>query len=83
MLRPLLVRVLLRPRQHPVKRIKYLIVAGLERACAAVDLIPWVWEGHWYRHGLLGCYPLRLADRSSRLEDKWKTGYWKIQDVST
>jgi uncharacterized ParB-like nuclease family protein len=61
-----------------VRPLKWLLVASLERLCTLIDLIPWRLEGYWYRHACLGCHPLRLADRSSKLEDRWKTGYWKI-----
>ena len=59
---------------------RYLVVMGLERLCTVIDQIPWIWEGTWYWRGLLGCYPLRLANWSARLEDRWGTGYWRIQD---
>ena len=60
--------------------VQRVIVANLERLCALLDNIPFVWREsdgwHFYRHGCLGCYPLRLAQRSADLDDRWGTGVW-------
>jgi hypothetical protein len=48
-----------------MKRIRWLIVAGLERACSVLD-----------HFRCLGC-TLGLASLSARLEDRWRTGWWE------
>ena len=60
-----------------MKKIKFLIVGGLELLCGFVDRIPRYHKGKWYRHGSFGCYPFRLALLSSKLEDRWATGWWR------
>lgn len=56
------------------------IVDGLERLCTVLDHVPRVYRdaGRWHFtiHGCWGCYPLRLADASARLDERWKTGHW-------
>lgn len=49
--------------------IRYRIVWGLERLCTLLDRIPGPWQS--------GCCPHRLAYLSSRLDERWHTGYWE------
>lgn len=69
-----------------MRGIKYAVVWALEHTCGWLDKLPRIEhnddndEGRkrWraYRHGCYGCYPLRLATLSGRLDDRWETGYW-------
>lgn len=56
------------------------IVRSLEWLCGALDQIPFVWhdDDGWrlYRHGLLGCHPLGLANRAANLDERWGTDAW-------
>ena len=49
--------------------IKRAIVRGLEALCTWLDNLP-IGRQCW------GCYPLRLAERSCKLDERWKTGVW-------
>ena len=49
--------------------VKRCIVIGLEALCTRWDNLP-IGRQCW------GCYPLRLAERSSQLDERWKTGVW-------
>lgn len=65
-------------------RTKRAIVVGLELACGLIDDIPGIWvsEGRirFVRHAQYGCWPLRLAQRSADLDDRWGTKAWSRQD---
>lgn len=61
---------------------QYYIVTGLARLCDLIDNIPayrrrpdpekgW----HWTR-SQWGCWPLRLATTSDKLDQRWKTRVW-------
>lgn len=63
-----------------MKPLKYFAVMFLEKLCGLVDTVPWVWEGQWYWRGQLGCWPFRLADKSLRLDQRWRTGYWEPEE---
>jgi hypothetical protein len=57
---------------------KWLIVWSLEALCGLLDKIPYrdPEDGKWYR-GAWGCYRFSLAERSARLDERWKTGVWR------
>lgn len=67
-------------QQAHTPRVKRAIVISLERLCGTLDNIPMIWHDHdgwrFYRHGLLGCYPLCLAQHSAALDDRWDTRVW-------
>lgn len=54
--------------------IKYGIVFVILALCTVFDHIPRYEQRRWWRYGDWGCYPLKLAARASRLEDRWHTG---------
>ena len=63
-----------------MRRLRWLIVAGLERLCALLDDLPAYCKfdnkRRWTGHGCWGCL-LGLAKRSADLEERWHTGVWK------
>jgi hypothetical protein len=64
------------------KRIQTNIVLGLESLCNVLDNVPAVWPNDgklkFYRQGLWGCWPLRLAHKAFLLEQRWGLeGIWK------
>lgn len=57
--------------------LKRSVVIGLEWLCGLLDRIPVYSEGRWYWDGgAVGCYWLRLAERSAALDERWGTGVW-------
>jgi hypothetical protein len=59
---------------------QYRVVAGLENLCGRLDRIPilqrdergkWIWVSSCW-----GCWPLRLATLSDKLDQRWKTRVW-------
>lgn len=60
--------------------MKRAIVVGLVRLCGCFDQIPFPervdGKVRFYR-GSLGCYRLRLAEKSLKLDDHWGTGVWE------
>lgn len=67
-------------KEHVVWLAQYNLVAGLEALCGWIDKIPvlqrddagkWQWVSSCW-----GCYPLRLATLSNKLDVRWNTGAW-------
>lgn len=60
--------------------VRKLIVLTLEWLCGVLDNVPFPErddDGRWeFYKGSLGCYRLRLAERSMKLDDRWHTGVW-------
>lgn len=56
-----------------MNRVRYLIVAGLERACALTHVLRYVPVVRNYSR----CW---LAVWSGYLEDRWETGAWRRTD---
>lgn len=64
--------------------MRRFIVTELERACGVIDNLPGVWvedkRVRFVRHAQYGCWPLRLATLSMRLDERWGTDAWNIKD---
>lgn len=60
-------------------KLKLFVVWGTEKLCTLLDAVPrFSFEDkRFYRHGCWGCYPLDLAGKSLRLDEKWEVGWWK------
>ena len=59
--------------------MRYAIVTSLESLCGLLDRIPiaYRYEGRWrIGSGCIGCHRFRLAELSSRLDERWETGVW-------
>jgi hypothetical protein len=59
--------------------VQWFIVWGLVNLCALLDHIPVYRRGekgwHWTT-AQWGCWPLGLAMKSDRLDQRWNTGVW-------
>lgn len=62
--------------------IKYLIVAGLEKLCSLTHELPDIHDENLQKLFIrVFGYPCPFVIWSFHLDEKWKTGFWKEEEL--